>query len=498
MASGSAVPEPLNLFMLLPKLQELGEHSPTDMKTETKSKFIILSALLSAFNVQPVAFAQGTAFTYQGQLNVSGVAASGSYDIAFSLYATNAGGVAVAGPVTNSAVGVTNGLFTTTVDFGNVFTGASNWLAIAVSTNGANTFSTLAPRQQLTPTPYAIFSESANGLGGTLSASQLTSIGNTNGGTGNFFVGPSGNATTTGTGNTANGVNALNHDTSGSYNTANGYDALYSNTNGVENTANGLEALYDNTSGSYNTANGAEALAFNKSGSGNTGIGFWALFHNSSGSNNIALGYQAGLNITNGGNIDIGNQGLATDTKIIRIGDVQTQTFIAGVITGDGSGLTNVALLNGGNAFTGNQTVTGGNVGIGTNNPQEALHVVGNILATGTVTGSSDRNAKENFAAVNPVEVLDKVAALPISRWNYKSDREETHLGPMAQDFYAAFGLGMDDKHISMVDADGVALAAIQGLNHKLEEARAENAELKARLDKLEKLLNNRLNGGGR
>jgi hypothetical protein len=68
----------------------------------------------------------------------------------------------------------------------------------------------------------------------------------------------------------------------------------------------------------------------------------------------------------------------------------------------------------------------------------------------------------------------------------------------MAQDFYAAFGLGMDDKHISMVDADGVALAAIQGLNHKLEEARAENAELKARLDKLEKLLNNRLNGGGR
>ena len=464
MASGSAVPEPLNLFMLLPKLQELGEHSPTDMKTETKSKFIILSALLSAFNVQPVAFAQGTAFTYQGQLNVSGVAASGSYDIAFSLYATNAGGVAVAGPVTNSAVGVTNGLFTTTVDFGNVFTGASNWLAIAVSTNGANTFSTLAPRQQLTPTPYAIFSESANGLGGTLSASQLTSIGNTNGGTGNFFVGPSGNATTTGTGNTANGVNALNHD----------------------------------TSGSYNTANGAEALAFNKSGSGNTGIGFWALFHNSSGSNNIALGYQAGLNITNGGNIDIGNQGLATDTKIIRIGDVQTQTFIAGVITGDGSGLTNVALLNGGNAFTGNQTVTGGNVGIGTNNPQEALHVVGNILATGTVTGSSDRNAKENFAAVNPVEVLDKVAALPISRWNYKSDREETHLGPMAQDFYAAFGLGMDDKHISMVDADGVALAAIQGLNHKLEEARAENAELKARLDKLEKLLNNRLNGGGR
>jgi hypothetical protein len=92
------------------------------------------------------ASAQGTAFTYQGRLNTGGSPANGSYDIAFSLYATNAGGVAIAGPVTNTAVSVANGLFTTTVDFGNVFTGASNWLAIAVSTNGANAFSPLSPR----------------------------------------------------------------------------------------------------------------------------------------------------------------------------------------------------------------------------------------------------------------------------------------------------------------------------------------------------------------
>ncbi len=66
----------------------------------------------------------------------------------------------------------------------------------------------------------------------------------------------------------------------------------------------------------------------------------------------------------------------------------------------------------------------------------------------------------------------------------------------MAQDFYAAFGVGMDDKHISMVDADGVALAAIQGLNQKLTEDLKQNqteiTELKDRIEKLERLLNNK------
>jgi hypothetical protein len=130
-----------------------------------------LSRLLAFSNS---AFAQGTAFTYQGRLNTGGSPADGSYDIAFALYANNAGGVAIAGPLTNSAVGVTNGLFTTTVDFGNVLTGASNW--IAVSTNGANAFSTLSPRQQLTPVPYAVYAESANAsnLVGTIPAGNLS------------------------------------------------------------------------------------------------------------------------------------------------------------------------------------------------------------------------------------------------------------------------------------------------------------------------------------
>jgi trimeric autotransporter adhesin len=106
---------------------------------------------------------------------------------------------------------------------------------------------------------------------------------------------------------------------------------------------------------------------------------------------------------------------------------------------------------------------------------------------------TSDRHAKENFKAINPLDVLAKVVSLPISRWNFKKDTVR-HMGPMAQDFHAAFGLnGTDDKHIATVDADGVALAAIQGLNQKLEATRAElkrrdaeNAELKQELTELE------------
>src|SRR6266852_5073531 len=74
-----------------------------------------------------------------------------------------------------------------------------------------------------------------------------------------------------------------------------------------------------------------------------------------------------------------------------------------------------------------------------------------------------------NFAPVSPLEVLNKVAALPITTWNFKTMNDGRHMGPMAQDFFAAFGLGGGDTTITSVDPDGVALAAIQGLNEKVE-----------------------------
>ncbi len=89
----------------------------------------------------------------------------------------------------------------------------------------------------------------------------------------------------------------------------------------------------------------------------------------------------------------------------------------------------------------------------------------------------SDRNIKTNFTAVDSQAVLAKVANLPITAWSYKADADTRHIGPMAQDFRAAFQLGSDDKSIAVVDEGGVALAAIQGLNEKLD---AKDAEIQA------------------
>jgi hypothetical protein len=110
----------------------------------------------------------------------------------------------------------------------------------------------------------------------------------------------------------------------------------------------------------------------------------------------------------------------------------------------------------------------------------------GNVAAN-SFTPSSDRNLKENFDAISPKEVLAKVVEMPISRWNFKEESGVRHLGPMAQDFRLAFGLGADDRHIATVDADGVALAAIQGLNQKLDEKDARIEKLEAQLLALQK-----------
>ena len=185
------------------------------MKNRMQNLFVAL-VLLSALNLQPsTAFAQGTAFAYQGRLNNNGSPAAGTYNLTFALFNTNITGVPIAGPVTNNAVFVTNGLFTVLIDFGpGVFTGATNWLQIGVATNGVGSFTTLTPRQELTPTPYAIYAEnvSAAGISGTI---QPASLGGTYGNTitlsnaGNSFSGNG--AGLTGVNAAAlNGLNASN------------------------------------------------------------------------------------------------------------------------------------------------------------------------------------------------------------------------------------------------------------------------------------------------
>jgi len=122
--------------------------------------------LLSTILIQLSILAQGTAFTYQGRLNNGGTPVTGVYDLSFTLYdSVDLPDSVLAGPITNAATGVTNGLFTVTLDFGTgLFSGTVHLLEIGVRTNGVGAFVTLSPKQPLTAAPYAIYAGNAGAL----------------------------------------------------------------------------------------------------------------------------------------------------------------------------------------------------------------------------------------------------------------------------------------------------------------------------------------------
>ena len=154
--------------------------------------------------------------------------------------------------------------------------------------------------------------------------------------------------------------------------------------------------------------------------------------------------------------------------------------------------------------FTSSNLSTGVTIqsGASTSNWGQASAVIststGAYLSTGgTWTNASDVNRKHRFGSVSGEEVLARLRTLRIPSWSYRvEDDEVRHLGPTAQDFRAAFGLGRDETSIATVDADGVALAAAQALERRTaaqaEEIRAlreENAALRERLERLEAVL---------
>lgn len=524
-------------------------------------------------------FAQGTAFTYQGRLNAGANPANGIYDLRFGIYDLASGGAQQGNALTNTAVTVENGLFTATLDFGANFPGAARWLEIGVRTNGSGSFVTLAPRQPITPAPYAITAGSANNLPGltvqqnsngapnVIGGASINYVSNTvvgatiaGGGATNFngnrftnrvtanFGTVSGGADNTaseddatvggGFGNTASGQSATvgggGNNTASGYastvggggdNTASAHSATVSG--GSANTASGVAATvsggYNNdASGSYSFAAGRRAKA------NHTGAFVWA---DSTDADFASTGANQFLIRASGG-VGIGTTAPEADLHVFRgsAGSVTANATAPLVVESDGNAFIN--LLSPSNAISGllfgspvnaidasvryNNSginrelsfrtlnsqrmviLTNGFVGIGTTAPTNTLHVAGGVSATAFVN-TSDRNAKENFAPVSPVDVLNKVAALPITTWNFKSMNDGRHMGPMAQDFYAAFGLGGGDTTITSVDPDGVALAAIQGLNEKVEKENAalrlENSELKVRLDKLERRLSEKASG---
>lgn len=140
--------------------------------------------------------------------------------------------------------------------------------------------------------------------------------------------------------------------------------------------------------------------------------------------------------------------------------------------------------------FNGVTISSAGQYGIDATGAVAAANFNGDVIVSGATVHSSDRNLKENLRSVDPQLILQKLSAIPINQWNFIADTNDTpHFGPVAQDFYAAFGLGENNTHIATVDANGVALAAIQGLYEVVQAKDAQIAQLEARLSKLETLL---------
>ncbi len=125
-----------------------------------------------------------------------------------------------------------------------------------------------------------------------------------------------------------------------------------------------------------------------------------------------------------------------------------------------------------------------------------SLTNTGNLTIAGVLTQGSSRDLKTDFTSLDPKDVLARVSALPVSLWSYKTENAVRHVGPMAEDFHQAFGLGADDKHIAPGDQAGVALLAVQGLDQILQSKgqeiatlQRENADLAKRVEALEAML---------
>jgi hypothetical protein len=180
---------------------------------------------------------------------------------------------------------------------------------------------------------YVVLSANSTGSSNTGVGAHVLEVNGT--GSQNTAIGTSALEESVGSYNTATGFEALGSGSGeGSGNVANGWQALFSNSSRQFNTASGVSALHVNTSGNQNTATGVNAL-YHSNGANNTADGAFALENNTSGATNVALGYQAGKNLTTGSNnIDIGAGllGKAGEANTTRIGKTtQAATYIAGI-----------------------------------------------------------------------------------------------------------------------------------------------------------------------
>jgi Chaperone of endosialidase/Head domain of trimeric autotransporter adhesin len=200
--------------------------------------------------------------------------------------------------------------------------------------------------------------------------------------------------------------------------------------------------------GAYSVAIGDRTLA-----GGQASVAIGELL-DAAGDGSVALGYNAGTTVAGRGSFVFG--------------DGTSNTFLQSLSP---------------NQFL--ARATGGTKFYSSNSLLSGVMLAPNASAWSTV---SDANTKENFRDLDGGVVLAKLAAMPIREWNYKvQDTAIRHVGPTAQDFHAAFGLGEDPLRISTIDSDGIALRAIQALEERTRALMDENRRLRERLDRLER-----------
>jgi len=489
----------------------------------------------------------GTGFTYQGRLTDNGSPADGHYDLRFRLYDADINGNLL-GTVWANDVLVSGGLFTILLDFGSdPFRGEARWLEIAVRPTGSpDPPVRLDPRQELTASAYALYALGASWSGLTgVPAGFADGVDNDttySAGTGLTLSGTTFSANTTYlqrrvsfSCTTGNAIRVINADGSVTCEPVSAGDWLLAGNAGTTPGTNFLGTT-DNQALELKV-NGLRALRMEPNDASPNLIGGYSENWIAAGAYGATIGGGGESALPNrvtdnhgtvGGGVDNqagDNAGSTDDAALASVGGGEGNTA-GGYAATVGGGYHNTATGDaatvpgglGSNALGDYSLAAGrraqanvegcfvwgdstdGDVSCNTPNGWVARTAGGAVFYTNAELTSgvevaaggsawssvSDRALKENVASVDTGQLLARLAQVPVTTWNYKSqDPSIRHIGPMAQDFYAAFGVGEDDRHISTIDADGVTLAAIQGLYAENQALQAENAAQQAQIDAL-------------
>jgi hypothetical protein len=476
--------------------------------SECLPALLITAAIAAPATAEP---ASSTAFTYRGELKKEGRPLSGSFDMELRLFDEPVEGKLL-GKVSRRGIPALDGYFVVDLDFGiSVSTCVKRWLEVGVRAPESGDFVTLAPRHALVSRAACTvlgdlqvtgrliagdgcsvgsdfasvgggFGNSADGIysrvgggGSNRAAGEASTVG------GGFDNDAGGNLSTVGggTANEASGMRSTvgggsGNDSYGDYSTVGGGESNLANADhsavggGWDNEASGMLSTVGG--GGLNEATAANStvgggIANTASGEGATVPG--GSYNKAKGNYSFAAGRYAVVDQYHHGTF------LWADSSEFDFGSATSDAFQV--------------------------RATGGTWIVSAIDPTFGTTTAGVHLAPGAGSwGSiSDRALKDNFEAVDGRQVLDALVDMPVLTWNYiAQDPAIRHMGPTAQDFHAAFGLGGDERYITGIDGDGVAHAAIQGLfglgedrDARIQSLERENRELKARLSDLEKLV---------